>query len=893
MGDHPSRSGIGPRCSAPTCVLYRFRVRAIRRFTVRHVLPEALRPLEELVVNLRWSWHPETQDLFEAVDADAWEASGHDPVRFLGTVRAERLQELSKDKKFIKRLELAHADLEAYLTGDQWFQGLGEDAPKSIAYFSPEFGIAATLPQYSGGLGILAGDHLKSASDLGVPIIGVGLLYVHGYFRQVLSREGWQQERYPIVDPDELPLTLLREEDGAPTRIVLEVSGGNELIAHVWVARVGRVPLLLLDSDIEENGPGLREVTDRLYGGGSDHRLLQELLLGIGGIRAIRAYCRLTGAPAPEVFHTNEGHAGFLGIERIREFIADDGLDFDAAVEKARAGTVFTTHTPVPAGIDRFPRELIEMQFGGAAALPGLPVDRILALGAEDYEGGDPLVFNMAVMGFRLAGRANGVSKLHGQVSRGMFKGLWAGFDEADVPISSITNGVHTATWVARDVYELAEREAILSEFEHSEDWSAVDKVPSAALWQTKRALRARLVADVRSRVRKSWLKRGASRAELGWTDDILDPDVLTIGFARRVPSYKRLTLMLRDPERLKRLLLHPERPIQLVIAGKAHPADEGGKRLIQEIVRFSDDPAVRHRIVFLPNYDIAMAQSLYPGCDVWLNNPLRPYEACGTSGMKAALNGGLNLSILDGWWDEWYDGDNGWAIPSADGVDDADRRDDIEAAALYDLIEMEVAPRFYDVDAENLPVRWIEMVRHTLKSLGPKVLASRMVRDYVTDLYTPATVSARRIGGDPEAPGALASWKRRVREAWPHVRIEHIESEGVSDAPAMGSTLTVRIYASLGELGPDDVDVQVLHGRVAGDDELRDPSVASLAHAEQYDGGRHRFEADIDLDQTGPFGYTVRILPRHELLVTPAEVGLVSWPAYVDQGDDGSTDGP
>jgi starch phosphorylase len=854
-------------------------------------MPESLRPLEELVLNLRWSWHPETQDLFEAVDAGAWAASGHDPVRFLGAVRSERLHELSKDKKFIRRLELAHADLESYLTGDQWFQGLGEEAPAAIAYFSPEFGIAATLPQYSGGLGILAGDHLKSASDLGVPIIGVGLLYRHGYFRQLLSREGWQQEHYPIVDPDELPLTLLREDDGAPTRIALEVSGGNELIAHVWVARVGRVPLLLLDSDIEENGPGLREVTDRLYGGGSDHRLLQELLLGIGGIRAIRAYCRLTGSPAPEVFHTNEGHAGFLGIERIREFIADDGLDFDAALEKARAGTVFTTHTPVPAGIDRFPRELIEMQFGGASALPGLPVDRILALGAEDYEGGDPLVFNMAVMGFRLAGRANGVSQLHGHVSRGMFKGLWAGFDEADVPITSITNGVHAPTWVARDVYELAERESILIEFEHSENWGAVDKVPAASLWQTKRALRTRLVMDVRTRVRKSWLKRGASPAELGWTDDVLDPGVLTIGFARRVPSYKRLTLMLRDPERLKRLLLDPQRPIQLVIAGKAHPADEGGKRLIQEIVRFSDDPAVRRRIVFLPNYDIAMAQSLYPGCDVWLNNPLRPYEACGTSGMKAALNGGLNLSILDGWWDEWYDGDNGWAIPSADGVDDTERRDDIESAALYDLIENEVAPRFYDVDGDGLPIRWIEMVRHTLKSLGPKVLASRMVRDYVNNLYTPATQSARRMSEVADAPSTLATWKHKVRDAWPHVRIEHVESEGVSDVPAMGSTLTLRVYASLGELSPDDVDVQVLHGRVAGDDELRDPSVASLDHAEKYDGGRHRFEADVALDQTGPIGYTVRILPKHELLVTPAEVGLVSWPPDVNRADGSPTD--
>jgi starch phosphorylase len=864
-------------------VPYRFRVRAIRRFTVHPVLPESLRPLEDLVLNLRWSWHPETQDLFEAVDADAWAASGHDPVRFLGAVRSERLTELSTDKKFIKRLQLAHADLEAYLTGDQWYQGLGGEVPQAIGYFSPEFGIAATLPQYSGGLGILAGDHLKTASDLGVPIIGVGLLYKHGYFRQFLSREGWQQERYPIVDPDELPLTLLRDEDATPIRIALAVAGGNELAAHVWVAQVGRVPLLLLDSDLEENDAALREVTDRLYGGGSDHRLLQELLLGVGGIRAIRAYCRLTGAPAPEVFHTNEGHAGFLGLERICEFIAEDGLDFDAALEKARAGTVFTTHTPVPAGIDRFPRELIEMQFGGASALPGLPVDRVLALGAEDYDGGDPSVFNMAVMGFRLSGRANGVSKLHGHVSRGMFSGLWPGFDEGDVPISSITNGVHAPTWVAREVFELAEKEAILREVENSHDWSAVDKVPSASIWKTKRALRQRLVSDVRARVRKSWLQRGASPAELGWTDEVLDPDVLTIGFARRVPSYKRLTLMLRDPDRLKRLLLDPDRPIQLVIAGKAHPADEGGKKLIQEIVRFSDDPEVRHRIVFLPNYDIAMAQSLYPGCDVWLNNPLRPYEACGTSGMKAALNGGLNLSILDGWWDEWFDGDNGWAIPSADGVDDADRRDDIESAALYDLIEHEVAPRFYDVNGEHLPVRWIEMVRHTLKSLGPKVLASRMVRDYVVELYSPAARSARRISADAAAPGELAAWKHRVKEAWPHVRIEHVESEGVSDAPALGSALSLRVYASLGDLTPDDVDVQVLHGRVAGDDQLREPAVASLEHAETYEGGRHRYEAAIDLDQTGPFGYTVRILPTHPLLVSSAEVGLVAWPADVN----------
>ncbi len=838
------------------------------------------------MTNLRWSWHHETQDLFESVDAEAWASSNRDPVRFLGSVPAKRLRELADDKKFVKRVALAKADLEEYMTGDRWYQTLGEDAPRSIAYFSPEFGIAAVLPQYSGGLGILAGDHLKSASDLGVPILGVGLLYRHGYFRQLLSREGWQQERYPVTDPDELPLTLLREADETPTKITVGVPGGQRLIAHVWVAQVGRVPLLLLDSDIEDNPATLRDVTDQLYGGGSDHRLLQESLLGIGGIRAIRTFCRITGAPAPEVFHTNEGHAGFLGIERIREFIESDGLDFAGALERARAGTVFTTHTPVPAGIDRFPRELIEMQFGGDNASAGLAVNDILALGAEDYEGGDPTVFNMAVMGFRLAGRANGVSQLHGHVSREMFSGLWPGFDEDDVPISSITNGVHAPTWVAREVFELAEKEGVLDSVEGSPHWDAVDQVPSAAIWETKRLLRSRLVDDIRRRVRSSWVKRGAATAELGWTDSIFDPDVLTIGFARRVPTYKRLTLMLRDPDRLKRLLTHPDRPIQLVIAGKAHPADETGKKLIQEMVRFADDPAVRHRIAFLPNYDIAMAQALYPGCDVWLNNPLRPYEACGTSGMKAALNGGLNLSILDGWWDEWYDGDNGWAIPSADGVADAERRDDIEAEALYDLLEFEVAPRFYGVDQDRLPTRWIEMVRHTLKSLGPKVLASRMVRDYVVGLYTPAVAAARRVEKDGAAAPSLAVWKARVRAAWPHVRIEHVESSGVSDAPALGQTLTVKVYASLGELDPAEVDVQVVHGRVAGDDNLRDPQIASLEEAEAYEAGRHRFEGDVALDHTGPFGYTVRILPKNDLLASEAEVGLIAWPVDVNASD-------
>ncbi|MGH9251430.1 MAG: alpha-glucan family phosphorylase, partial [Acidimicrobiales bacterium] len=644
-------------------------MRAIRRLTVRTVLPDALAPLGELVANLRWSWHPATQDVFAAVDPALWETVRHDPVRLLGEVPPNRLAELASDDSFLGRVRSAHEDLQRYLTEDRWYQRADGGASQTIAYFSPEFGITHVLPQYSGGLGILAGDHLKAASDLGVPIVGVGLLYRHGYFVQSLSRDGWQQERYPVVDPNNLPVNLLRDADGSAVRVRVGLPGDRSLAAAVWVAQVGRVPLLMLDSDIEENGPAEREVTDRLYGGGSEHRLLQEMLLGIGGVRALREYSRVTGTAAPEVFHTNEGHAGFLGLERIRELTEDAGLGLDAALEAARAGTVFTTHTPVPAGIDRFPRDLIQQYFGGDNASPGLPVDRILALGAEDYPGGDPEVFNMAVMGLRLAQRANGVSKLHGQVSREMFAGLWPAFDQNEVPIASVTNGVHAPTWVAPEVMRLARRAGGTGLVERGEGWEqAVASVRDADIWSTKRALRERLVAEARRRLRESCRQRGASEAELGWIDGVLDPDVLTIGFARRVPSYKRLTLMLRDPERLKALLLDPDRPVQIVIAGKAHPADDGGKRLIQEMVRFADQPDVRHRIVFLPDYDIAMAQPLYPGCDVWLNNPLRPYEACGTSGMKAALNGALNLSIRDGWWDEWFEPEFGWAIPSAEG---------------------------------------------------------------------------------------------------------------------------------------------------------------------------------------------------------------------------------
>ena len=857
-------------------------MRAIRRFTVRTVLPAPLAPLEELATNLRWSWHPETRDLFAAIGAGLWSASGEDPVRMLGEVTAERLAELASDEGFVAWVGRCRDDLHAYLASDRWYQTLGSDAPAGIAYFSPEFGVTGALPQYSGGLGILAGDHLKTASDLGVRIIGIGLFYRAGYFRQSLSRDGWQLEHYPVCDPDGSPVSLLRESDGTPAKISLGIPGGRRITARIWVAQVGRVPLLLLDSDVEENAAAEREVTDRLYGGGGEHRLQQEMLLGIGGVRAIRVFTRITGAAAPEVFHMNEGHAGFLGIERIRELVqGHGGLDFDQALEACRAGTVFTTHTPVPAGIDRFPRDLIEQYFGGENAEVGVPVERILELGAESFADGDPNVFNMALQGLRLAQRANGVSLLHGEVSRGMFAGLWPGFDPADVPITSITNGVHAPTWVAREMRDLAGTDGGVEPINGAEGWEAIANASDDRLWAVKRQLREQLITMTRSRLRESWLGRGAAEAELGWIDSVLDPDILTIGFARRVPSYKRLTLMLRDKDRLRALLLDPERPIQLVVAGKSHPADDGGKRLIQELVEFADSADVRHRIVFLPNYDMTMATLLYPGCDVWLNNPIRPLEASGTSGMKAALNGALNLSILDGWWDEWFDGENGWAIPTADGVDDADRRDDIEADALYGLIEKAVAATFYDVDEARIPRRWIGMVRHTLRTLGPKVLSTRMVREYVLRLYLPAGSSSREM----EASGfALArevcAWKQRERSQWPLLRVDHVEADGVGDSVSLGTPITVRAFVSLGELTPDDVLVQVVHGRVDADDRFIAPRHAAMQPAEAFEPGGWEYRLTLPLEQNGPFGYTVRILPHHAGLAAPEEMGLQVLPA-------------
>ena len=823
-------------------------------------------------MNLRWSWDERTRDLFRWVDPAAWDASRHDPVRLLGTVSAERLEALRSDNGFRRYLAEVDAELRRYLDGPRWFQSRDTSSPlRLVAYFSPEFGIAEALPQYSGGLGVLAGDHLKAASDLGVPLVAVGLFYRHGYFRQAQNPDGWQLENYPDLDPWAMALTHCDD-----LRVTVDL-GGRDLHAQVWRADVGRVPLYLLDTDVDDNPDELRQVTDRLYGGDTEHRLRQEILLGVGGVRALEAL----GIDV-QVFHTNEGHAGFLGLERMRRSIVEEGLTLIEAVESVRGGSIFTTHTPVPAGIDRFPRELMETYFKGWTVACGVSLDELMALGHRPDETPEER-FNMAVMGLRLAGRANGVSRLHGVVSREMFGDLWPGVPTEEVPIGSITNGVHAATWVSPEMSDLLERH-VLPEWSEAgpERWALIDNAGDDELWRAHEQGRDRLVGMVRSRLRRSLLARGLSVSDVVWCDEVLDPEALTICFARRFATYKRANLLLSQPERLLKLLGAPRRPVQFVFAGKAHPADEQGKEMIRQVVAFSTEAAVRHRFVFLEDYDIAVARTLEHGADVWLNNPRRPLEACGTSGMKAALNGALNCSILDGWWDELFDGDNGWAISSAEAVEDEARRDEIEANSLFELLEQQIVPLFYDRFGGPVPRRWMARVKHSLRTIGPAVLATRMVRDYTEQLYEPAADHTDRMNPPGLQPARdLSAWKVRVLDAWDQVAVTSVET---ADDPAdLGADRSVTATVSLGPLSADDVEVQLVHGRVGQHDEIEAAEVVPMVavdaiDAEPADANGNRWTAAFSCRRPGRYGFTVRIVPSHPDLASPVELGCMAW---------------
>jgi starch phosphorylase len=851
-------------------------MKALRSFAVRASLPKSLQGLLSIAMNLRWSWTPQAVDLFRWVDPDGWERSGHDPVQMLGSVPPERLGELAEDGPFMAFLSGVVEDFENYVDQPRAYQNRSDErALKAVAYFSPEFGVGEALPVYSGGLGVLAGDHLKAASDLGLPLVGVGLLYRQGYFRQELNADGWQQERYPALDPHAMPLTLLSDSDGSHLKIEVDLAG-ERCVAQLWRAQVGRIPLLMLDCDVEDNEPRERAVTDRLYGGGggSEHRLRQEIVLGIGGVRALRA-----AGYEVNVFHSNEGHAGFLGLERIRELATGADLSFKEALQAVRASTVFTTHTPVPAGIDVYAHDLMERYFSSFAKECEVPFEELMALGQagplpDEAANGD---FNMAIMGLRLAGRANAVSKLHGEVARAMFADLWPNLPVDEVPVSSITNGVHAPTWVGPEIVEVLDRHLAPGWAESgTADWSRVAEIPDAELWRARERSRERLVYFLRERVHAQMLAKGMSASEASWTHDILDPGALTIGFARRFAQYKRATLLLTDPDRLKSILLSADRPVQIIFAGKAHPLDEGGKEMIRRLIHAFNDPEIRGRLVFVEDYDMELARILVQGVDVWLNNPRRPLEACGTSGMKAALNGAINCSVLDGWWDEFYDGRNGWAIGSRDVQADFEYQDRLDANALYDLLEREVAPRFYDRTEGPVPRRWVERMKASISSLGDVVTAERMLWDYVETFYEPAARHGEALAANgDERARALAAWKDKVRAEWEAVAVVDVEGEVL--AADVGEERSVRATVRIGNLGTEDLSVQLVHGRVGANGELVDPAFMDMTALECQDG-TCSYEGSFRADKAGLYGFAVRVLPAHEDLVTPVDLGLVAW---------------
>jgi glycogen phosphorylase len=697
--------------------------------------PPRIHRIDELAVDLWWSWHRDAREIFRRLDYPLWRATAHNPVRMLWLIPSDRLERAAADPSFVRLYDRAIAALDdARLARNTWWsRTLPQLTDQCVAYFSAEFALHQSLPIYAGGLGVLAGDHCKEAADLGVPLIGVGFMYPQGYFHQHVSAEGWQEESYERINWTDAPIEPAMTPEGKPCITAVPLGERSVLVA-VWRVRIGRVQIYLLDTDLEENAPWDRELSARLYGGDRETRVQQEIILGIGGVRALKAL-----GCDPSVFHLNEGHAAFVVLQRIRDLI-ERGSSFDDALAEIRETTIFTTHTPVPAGHDAFPFQVVEKHLASCWGTLGPNRDRFLALGSHDAGGGPQ--FNMTALALRSAGRINAVSQLHGKVTRAMWGSMWSGVAEDDRPVAAVTNGVHLPTWLSAELADLFSKYFIPNWLERHDEaavWEAVLAIPDSDLWAVRQSLRDHLFAFVRERARQRWSEERVGMPRVVAAGTLLAPDALTIGFARRFAGYKRPELIFHDPERLARILNAAGRPAQIVFAGKAHPADDVGKHHLQQVYKRALDPMFAGRVAFVDDYDLHVAHFLVQGCDVWLNNPRKPLEASGTSGMKAAINGVPHLSIADGWWAEGYNGTNGWVIDGGVAGENYDAVDRADANALYRLLEEEVVPAFYERDAANVPRRWLATVKESIRSVAPRFSAKRMVKEYAERMYVPA----------------------------------------------------------------------------------------------------------------------------------------------------------
>ncbi len=848
-------------------------MKILGRMAVFPVIPARISRLHELAYNLWWSWNADAQNLYRAIDADLWQQSLHNPVRLLREVAPERLQTLAEDQGFLAQYDQVTQTFDAYMNDTQtWFaQTHPEQLGQTIAYFSMEFGLHESLPIYSGGLGILSGDHCKEASDLGLPLVAVGFLYPQGYFSQRINADGMQEATYNKLRFSEVSATPAVTPDGEEIAINVDLPG-RKVYAKVWKVAVGRITLLLLDTDVAPNAPNDRVLAAHLYGGDHEMRISQEIVLGVGGVRALRAL-----GLKPALWHMNEGHAAFLGLERIRELVSEAGLTFAEAHEAVAANAVFTTHTPVPAGNDAFGLDLIDRFFNNYWGQLGLNRDQFMDLARQDQSWGPS--FSMTVLALRLSDQHNGVSKLHGDVSRRMWQFLWPGVDVDEAPITSITNGVHTTTWLAPALGQFYDRVLGTAWRQHVDEpqvWEPIEHASDKELWDIHNQLKAELIAYVRERVKQHRLRLGEGALQIEEAANLLDPRAFTIGFARRFATYKRATLIFRDLERIRRLLQSTERPAQIIFAGKAHPADEPGKALIQQVYRLSRQPGFSGRVVFLEDYDMDMARKLVSGVDLWLNNPIRPYEASGTSGEKASLNGVPNCSILDGWWVEGYNGKNGWAFGEQREYQNAELQAEADALALYAVLEQEIVPLFFERDGQGVPIRWLRVMKEAIRTLAPEFSMARMVKEYTERLYIPGEQQGQRIAQDHYALArALADWKRQVIQAWPEVGIW---ANGPTEGQiAIGQSIDVTAYARLANLRPEDVSVEVVYGEDE-DGHLSNSIYQRMDQDGQENDGSYRYRARILPQNGGSFVYGVRVLPTHPALLDRYEMGLVKW---------------
>jgi starch phosphorylase len=843
-------------------------------YNVTPTLPVGLEPLREVSSNLWWTWEPSARRLFRHLDPALWDRTNHSPVRMLQLSRQARLEELAQDKTFLRELKQVHDSFRKYLDRPDTYgkTGAGKEIQKPVAYFSAEFGFHESVPNYSGGLGILAGDHCKSASDLDLKFVAIGLLYRHGYFRQEIDKEGVQHAINLNQNFHHLPIREV-QKDGASVRIGIRILD-RDVFAKIWELRVGRINLYLLDTDTPENKAEDRLITAELYGGDLEMRMRQEIVLGIGGVKVLSAL----GIDA-DVYHMNEGHSAFLALERIRRIVAEKKLDFYSALQVVAAANVFTTHTPVPAGNDSFSRDMMRKYFGEFAKELNIPFDELLSFGQTRVDPNDP--FSMTILALRMSRHANGVSRLHGEVSRSLWKDVWSGIPVYEVPITSITNGIHSKTWMAPEFADLY-RKYLGNWEEHLTEpdfWRGVIDIPDAQLWETHQKLKLRLIEFVRERVRMRRERIGEPPDIVRRANRLLDPEILTVGFARRFATYKRGALLFSDKERLERLLNDRTRPVQFIFAGKAHPKDEGGKALIQQVYQFSREAGMENRVVFLEDYDSYIARRLVQGVDLWLNHPLRPQEASGTSGMKAAPNGGLNLSVLDGWWCEGYNGNNGWAIGSEIKSGTVEFQNEVDTSSLYQLLENQIIPLYYAKPDGKLPLAWLQLMRESIRSVTPAFNTHRMVKEYTERLYIPAAKSQADFSRDEcSAAVQLSQWKTKIRKDWQQVKINDVEvgNQDRQNIP-VGESLQLRARVHLGPVDPKHVRVEAYHGE-AENGGIKNPAITVLAESNQNGDGSYIYQGSVPASESGAYGFSIRVVPTHPHLMQSHELRLITW---------------